>query len=141
VPSAPGWAAANSGEVAQAPTERGLASEARVLKDIGETKNTASVTGKEGSSIPDFQNSKTIGEVKDVKAVSNTKQLKATALVFDVSVDVPETAKKSDAIQVCVEHVDGYSAEIFFPYEIQDGRLNYGVTFAQEGKREIFGKS
>ena len=66
---------------------------------------------------------------------------KATALVFDVRVDVPETAKKSDAIQVCVEHVDGYSAEIFFPYEIQDGRLNYGVTFAQGGKREIFGKS
>lgn len=66
---------------------------------------------------------------------------RATALVFDARVDFPETAKKTNAIQVCIEHIDGYSAEIFFPYEIRDSRLNYGVTFAQEGKREIFGKS
>jgi len=65
---------------------------------------------------------------------------KATALVFDIRVEVPETAKKSDAIQVCVEHVDCYSAEVFFPYEVKDGRLTYGATFAQEGKHEIFGK-
>jgi hypothetical protein len=66
---------------------------------------------------------------------------KATALVIDIRVDIPETAKKSDAIQVCVEHVEGYAAEIFLPYKVEDGRLNYGVTFAQKGKRETFGNS
>ena len=64
--------------------------------------------------------------------------VKVAAIVFNVAVDLPGTERKSDAIQVCVEHVDGYSAEVFFPYEILDNELIYGETFAQEGKREIF---
>jgi hypothetical protein len=66
---------------------------------------------------------------------------KATAIVFDVRVELPDTGKKSNAIQVCVEHADGYSAEVFFPYAIEGSRLVYGTTFAQEGKHEIFGRS
>jgi hypothetical protein len=66
---------------------------------------------------------------------------KATAMVFDVRVDLPDTDTKSDAIQVSVEHADGYSAEVFFPYEIEGSRLNYGATFAQQGKHEIFGRN
>jgi hypothetical protein len=46
---------------------------------------------------------------------------------------------KSDAIQVCLEHSDGYSAEVFFPYAVaDDGHLVYGPIFAQEGKRDLF---
>src|SRR5579863_5305377 len=45
---------------------------------------------------------------------------------------------KGDAIQICIEHVDGYSVEVFFPYEIVDGQVVYGKTFAQAGKHEIF---
>jgi hypothetical protein len=56
--------------------EKGALSEANVLKDIGETKNTKSVSSAEGKSIPDFQNTKTVGEIKDAKQVSNTKQLR-----------------------------------------------------------------
>jgi len=33
----------------------------------------------------------------------------------------------------------GYSAEVFFPYQIINNEITYGETFAQEGKREIFG--
>jgi hypothetical protein len=65
---------------------------------------------------------------------------KAIAIVFDVRVLQPESAKKSDAIQACVEHIDGYSAEVFYPYEVKQSHLNYGKTFAQEGKNEIFGR-
>lgn len=64
---------------------------------------------------------------------------KATAIVFDVRVNLPEEAKKGDAIQVCLDHSDGYSVEVFFPYEIENGRLKYGQTFAQQGDHEIFG--
>jgi hypothetical protein len=65
---------------------------------------------------------------------------KASAIVFNVVVDVPSTERRSDAIQVCLDHSDGYSAEVFFPYELGDaGRIIYGPTFAQEGRREIFG--
>jgi hypothetical protein len=67
---------------------------------------------------------------------------KATAIVFDVRVVPPGAQEKSDAVQVCLEHADGYSAEIFLPYRIdQDGRVTYGAMFAQEGKHDIFGKS
>jgi hypothetical protein len=55
---------------------RGAASESRVLSDIGEVKNTKPVGAAEGKSIPDFQNKKVVGEIKDVKNVSNTRQLR-----------------------------------------------------------------
>lgn len=74
-------------------------------------------------------------------AMAEEGKCKATAMVFDVRVDLPGGHKKSDAIQVCLEHIENYSAEVFFPYEIgEDGRVIYGTTFAQEGKHEIFEK-
>ena len=61
---------------AEAATARGVSSEARVLDSIGETKNMKPVSTHEGTSIPDFQNSKVVGEIKDTKIVSNTRQLR-----------------------------------------------------------------
>lgn len=55
---------------------RGTASETRVLGDLGQVKNTTAVTSAEGKSIPDFINKTTIGEIKDVKNLSNTQQLR-----------------------------------------------------------------
>jgi RHS repeat-associated protein len=55
---------------------KGAASEARVLGDLGVAKNTEAVVGSEGRSIPDFQTNTTVGEIKDVKTMSNTKQLR-----------------------------------------------------------------
>ena len=67
---------------------------------------------------------------------------KATAIVFDVRVAPPGTEEPSDAVQVCLEHADGYSAEVFLPYRInRGGQVSFGAMFAQEGKHEIFGKS
>jgi hypothetical protein len=34
------------------------------------------VSTSEGKSIPDFQNSKVVGEIKDTKVVTNTRQLR-----------------------------------------------------------------
>jgi hypothetical protein len=73
--------------------------------------------------------------------VARAGQCKATAIVFEVRIDLPETTTKSDAIQVCAEHADGYSVEVFFPYKIEGIHLNYGTTFAQKGKHDIFGQS
>jgi hypothetical protein len=55
---------------------RGRASEKRVLNDIGETKNTAKVSGREGNSVPDYMNDNTIGEIKDTRRVVDSKQLR-----------------------------------------------------------------
>jgi hypothetical protein len=71
-----------------------------------------------------------------------TGACKATAIVFDVRIVPPGSEEKSDAVQVCLEHADGYSAEVFLPYQIdQGGRVSYSAMFAQEGKHDIFGKS
>ncbi len=71
-----------------------------------------------------------------------TGACKATAIAFDIRVVPPGSEEKSDAVQVCLEHSDGYSAEVFLPYQIdRDGRVTYGTMFAQERKHDIFGKT
>lgn len=56
---------------------RGVASEARVLGAIGEVKNTEKALTSHGSTIPDFKNSRQVGEIKDAKRVSDSSQLRA----------------------------------------------------------------
>ncbi len=57
------------------PMERGKVSEARVLKDLGMTKNTKTVSTDKGDSIPDAVTSTSVVEIKDTKVVANTTQL------------------------------------------------------------------
>jgi RHS repeat-associated protein len=61
---------------ALAALQRGRQSEARVLDALGEAKNTEKVRGCEGCSIPDYQNATTIGEIKDAKRVTDSRQLR-----------------------------------------------------------------
>jgi hypothetical protein len=75
-----------------------------------------------------------------LKEMADANKCKAVAMVFNVAVNLPESNQKSDAIQVCIEHIDGYSAEVFFPYRIVCKEIVYGESFAQQGKREIFGR-
>ena len=72
--------------------------------------------------------------------MARTNQCKAVAAVFAVTVTVPESNRKSDAIQVCLDQADGYSAEVFFPYQIIGDEIVYGETVAQPGSHEIFGE-
>lgn len=55
---------------------RGRASEARVLKDLGLTKNTETVSTAEGSAIPDALTDALSVEIKDSINVSLTRQLR-----------------------------------------------------------------
>ena len=76
-PGVPGGAgsvirASRAGEAMQ----RGRQSESAVLAALAEVKNTASVAGREGLSVPDFMNAGTIGEIKDTARVANTRQLR-----------------------------------------------------------------
>lgn len=58
------------------PMKRGLENEAKILEQEGLTKNTRKVTTSEGSSIPDAITDNAIIEIKDVKYLSDTKQLR-----------------------------------------------------------------
>jgi hypothetical protein len=66
------------------------------------------------------------------------KQCKAVAMVYDIVVPLPKSNRKSDAIQVCVDHAGNYSAEVFFPYQIANHEVIFGEVFAQEGKHLFF---
>jgi hypothetical protein len=62
----------------------------------------------------------------------------ATALIYDVRVTLPSTGQKSDAIAVSLNHRDNYSVVVLFPYQLVDGKLQYGDAIAQAGERDVF---
>ncbi len=65
-------------------------------------------------------------------------QYKATAIVYDVRVVLPETGQKSDAVAVSLNHRDGYSVIVMVPYEMEDGKPVFGSLFVQRGEADIF---
>jgi hypothetical protein len=65
-------------------------------------------------------------------------EIKATSIIFDVRITPPGSDEKTDAIQVCLDHRDGYSVKVIFPYKITNGELLFGQTFAQRGENKIF---
>lgn len=75
------------------------------------------------------------------REMATAGQCSAVAIVFNVAVNLPKSDRKVDAIQVCVDHVDGYSAEVFFPYHLSNDRIAYDESFAQEGNHDIFARS
>jgi hypothetical protein len=74
------------------------------------------------------------------KDMARSEQCKAAAIICNVRVRPPRCDTKSDAIQVILDHVDDYSAMIFFPYQIIDQRVSFGETFSWPGEHEIFGR-
>jgi RHS repeat-associated protein len=77
--------AAVAGKVAEAVGEgvsilqnatKGIASEKRVLQEMGLTKNTAKVSTAEGKAIPDALTGKSSIEIKDTQVVNRTKQIR-----------------------------------------------------------------
>jgi hypothetical protein len=75
-----------------------------------------------------------------LQEVAERHECIAVAMVCDVIVTLPNSNHKSDAIQVCIEHSDHYSANVFFPYQLIENQLIYGATFAQPGKIDVLGQ-
>jgi len=70
---------------------------------------------------------------------AQTSKCRATAMVIDVKVVPPQRREKTDAIQVRLDHRDGYSVDVFFPYTLVGGEVNLEPPFAQRGSSAIFG--
>jgi hypothetical protein len=68
---------ASGKKAAQDAMKRGRENEKRVLKDIGQEKNNATHSTSHGDTIPDFENTRQVGDIKDTRVVANTKQMKA----------------------------------------------------------------
>ena len=65
---------------------------------------------------------------------------KATALVYDVRVQLPSSGAKSDAIAVSLNHKDNCSVVVFFPYTRAGEKLVMGDVFASRGDGDVFPK-
>jgi hypothetical protein len=72
--------------------------------------------------------------------MARAKQCKAVAIICDVRVRAPGSTRKTDAIQVMLDHIDNYSMRIFLPYQISNKEVVYGNSFAWQGERDIFGR-
>jgi len=85
------------------------------------------------------QSSELIAKIQQsFSASAREGKYKATAIVYDVQVPVPETDTESDAIAIALDHMSGYSVIVFFPYLLQNGQLEIGKIFAQDGDHSIF---
>jgi hypothetical protein len=95
-----------------------------------------------GASDPDTDQPKSKDLIyvlrSSLQDLAERDECKAIAMVFDVTVTLPNSERKSDAIQVSLEHSEGYSTEVFFPYQLVENKLVYGEMFAQQGKTEMF---
>lgn len=64
------------------------------------------------------------------------KKGKAFGIATDVTLPF-EDGTKGDAINIFLEHRDGYCAEVFFRYEL-DSALRITDTIAQQGEPFLF---
>ncbi len=62
----------------------------------------------------------------------------ATALVYDVRVVPPGKSAKTDAVAVDIDHRDGISQTVIYPYSLKDGRLSFGETYAIPMQHPVF---
>jgi hypothetical protein len=69
-----------------------------------------------------------------------TGEYRVTALAYAVTVQLPGASSKSDAVAVNIDHEEGDSVIVCFPYTVSDGVVTLGEGFVQEGTYEIFGK-
>ncbi|MCX6955248.1 MAG: hypothetical protein NTV51_24100 [Verrucomicrobia bacterium] len=66
-------------------------------------------------------------------------KLLACALVYDVRVVPPGRTEKTDAIAVDLDHRDGMSVTMYYPYKIgSDKEVVSGEFFATQGRDDIF---
>jgi hypothetical protein len=120
--------------------EQMLATHAEFIPFGGATRpdgEIVSIAGYDGSEHP--KSVEIIALMKEAFITAAQKsEYKATAIVYDVRVVLPSTKEKSDAIAVSLNHRDGYSVIVLFPYKIDAAKLVWGEIFANKGEADIF---
>ncbi|HVN68785.1 MAG TPA: hypothetical protein VMU38_03900 [Candidatus Binatia bacterium] len=63
---------------------------------------------------------------------------KAVGVVYDAKTALPATGEQSDAIVALLEHQNGYSIDVFFPYVLEGQSVVLGPPLARQGTLAIF---
>ena len=70
---------------------------------------------------------------------ADSGEYKATAIFVPVRLQPPNESGKTDAVEVMLEHREGYCVNAFFPYSRgQGGTVSYGTLFAAPRDGAIF---
>ncbi|TFH49584.1 MAG: hypothetical protein E4H01_03945 [Lysobacterales bacterium] len=64
---------------------------------------------------------------------------RATALVFPIQAQLPDSDEETDAVAISLDHQANYSVMLIIPYALSDGAVEFGEAVAQQGAHEIFG--
>jgi hypothetical protein len=103
----------------------------------GELLRTQAWTGDEEPSASDLVDSL----VATFQQQAEGEEIRAAAILIDCLTVPPGETEKVDAVAARLDHLDGYSAVVFFPYTIApDGAVTFAEPFAHEGDDEIFGE-
>ena len=108
----------------------------QAMDDAGRIVDVAAYDGRERPPSADLIKLIKQAFIREAKS----KKYKATALVYDVRVNLPTSGQKSNAIAVALNHRDNYSVIVFFAYRMEAGKYIPGEVFAQKGEDDIFGK-
>ena len=65
-------------------------------------------------------------------------QYYATAVVSDVNVIPPGKSEQTKAIAIVMDHRDGLSMTLVFPYVVKETEVELGQLFAKANQRKIF---
>ena len=105
-----------------------------VLNLEGKAINQGAWTGEEHP--PSVDVIKVLHEA--FKKGAKDREFLATALVYDVKVVPPGKSEKTDAVAVDIDHRDGVSQTVIYPYSLKDGKLNLGETYTIPMQHPVF---
>ena len=107
-----------------------------VMEESGETRDVLLYEGEEHPPSNEL-----IHTLRDFfQRSAKEHRFVATAVVYDVLIALPGESGKSDAIAVDLDHREGYSVIVFYPYKVLDGTVVLGDAVAQDGEYRVFGR-
>ena len=105
-----------------------------LMRPDGQIVSISPTTGKEHPASRDL-----ISILRDnYRTEAEAGRLLASALVYDARVATPSASQKKDAVAFQIDHRDGYSVEVFFPYSLDSAAVVFDPPFAQKGADAIF---
>jgi hypothetical protein len=105
-----------------------------IMRPDGEIVSVSAATGEEHPASKDL-----ISILRDAyRKEAEAGKLLAVAVVYDARVATPSAPQKKDAIAFQIDHRDGYSVEVFFPYSLDSADVVFDLPFAQKGPDAVF---
>jgi hypothetical protein len=78
--------------------------------------------------------------VEQFHTEAKTGEFKATAIIYNAKTIAPGKTEEENTMIGSVDHRDGFSAKICFPYSLESGKLKLQKPYVAAGENRIFGQ-